>query len=383
MKIIRTATVALSLDLLLKGQLSFLAKKNEVIAIAGEDDHLKTVAAREQVRVIPVTMQRAIRPFHDFVSLIKLFFVLRKEKPTLVHSITPKAGLLTMTAAWLAGVPIRIHTFTGLIFPYRSGFMFKLLKMMDTFICRFATHIIAEGNGVKELLVQHSVTTKPIAILAHGNVNGIDVDFFSSSAIKEDKASLREKFGIMPSATVFVFVGRLVKDKGIVELVEAFEELYANNKTVQLVLVGPLESDLDPLPAALLDKIQNHPNIHLMGYQSDVRPFLKMADCLVLPSYREGFPNVVLQAGAMELPCIVTDIPGCNEVIIPDENGWIVPSKNGKALSLAMAKFCEVHEMQPAMAQKARKEIVSKFTHELVWNATAAFYEQCEKERNV
>jgi glycosyltransferase involved in cell wall biosynthesis len=382
-KIIRTATVALSLDLLLKGQLAFLDKKHEVIAVSGSDSHLDTVAQREKIRVINVPMQRAIRPLQDLLSLLRLYFVFKKEKPQLVHSITPKAGLLTMTAAWLAGVPIRIHTFTGLIFPYRKGFMFRLLRFMDQCVCRFSTHTIAEGKGVKDLLVTHKVTTKPIYILANGNVNGIDTDFFNPLHQSESATELRNSLSIPKDAFVFLFIGRLVSEKGIEELVTAFEHVQVKYPNSHLVVVGPMEPELDPIPSPILSTLENHQQIHLMGYQSNVRSYLLLSDVLVLPSYREGFPNVILQAGAMGLPCVVSDIPGCNEVIRNGENGLIVPPKDRNQLSLAMESMIVQKSAWYSKRDAIRETIVTQFTHAIVWEAVERFYQECEKNSHV
>ena len=177
-KIIRITTVALSLDYLLKGQLAFLNTGLEVVAVSGKDSHLKNVALREGVRVVNISMQRAISPFKDLISLWKLYRLFRKEKPQIVHSMTPKAGLLSMIAARFSGIPIRIHTFTGLIFPSKTGIMQKLLIGTDRLLCTCATHIYPEGEGVKKDLINYKITNKPLKVLANGNVNGIDTSFF-------------------------------------------------------------------------------------------------------------------------------------------------------------------------------------------------------------
>ncbi len=182
-KLIRTATVSMSLNYLLRGQLSFLKNQYEVIAVSGDDDNLKVVSDREKVRTVSVNMERSISPFVDLVSLWKLYLLFCKEKPSIVHSITPKAGLLTMLAGKMAGVPIRIHTFTGLIFPTKKGLMQQLLIKMDQLLCWAATNVYPEGQGVKNDLITYGITKKPLKVLANGNVNGIDCDFFSPEQI--------------------------------------------------------------------------------------------------------------------------------------------------------------------------------------------------------
>lgn len=187
MKLFRTSTVPVSLNILLKGQLNFLNNNFEVTAVSGDGSDLHEVAQRERVRIIPIEMQRKIAPWKDLVSLVKMCLLLRKEKPQIVHSITPKAGLITMLAAKLAGVPVRMHTFTGLIFPSKTGIMQQLLIKMDKLLCWAATDIYPEGNGVKRDLEKYRITSKPLKIIANGNVNGIDTSFFNRENVSDDE----------------------------------------------------------------------------------------------------------------------------------------------------------------------------------------------------
>lgn len=377
-KIIRTSTVALSLDFLLKGQLAFLNQYFEVIAVSGEDEHLRTVAEREKVKTIAVPMQRNISPLKDLVSLCQLYFLFKKEKPQIVHSITPKAGLLSMLAAKLAGVPVRIHTFTGLIFPSKTGFLQRLLIFMDRLLCACATHIYPEGKGVKKDLMLYKITSKPLKVIANGNVNGIDTTYFSKDKVLfEEQQALKKELGINETDFVFIFVGRLVSDKGINELVRAFSQLTTHNS--QLLLVGSTESELDPLQLETLQEIENNKNILTVGFQSDVRLYYSISDCLVFPSYREGFPNVVLQAGAMGLPSIVTDINGSNEIIVGGENGIIIPAKNATALYQAMLKISSDEQLQTQLQSNSRSKIVSRYEQQLVWKAVLNEYQIIQK----
>jgi glycosyltransferase involved in cell wall biosynthesis len=372
-KLIRTSTIALSLDYLLKGQLSFLNHHYEVVAVSGQDAHLENVAQREGVRTINVEMQRAIRPLQDLVSLWKLFWVFKKEKPQIVHSITPKAGLLSMLAAKMAGVPIRIHTFTGLIFPSKKGMLQQLLIAMDRLLCWAATNIIPEGNGVKNDLITYKITAKPLVVLANGNVNGIDTHYFSPEVIPaKEKENLRKALQLEPSDFVYVFVGRLVGDKGINELVAAFKNL--SNADVKLLLVGPYEKELDALKAATLQEIEQNKNILTVGFQQDVRAYFAISDALIFPSYREGFPNVVMQAGAMGLPSIVTNINGCNEIITEGVNGTIIPVKDAEAIYIAMKKMINEVDFRSHLQYNARQIIVSRYEQKVVWEAILAEY---------
>ena len=379
-KIIRTATVALSLNVLLKGQLSFLNNYFNVIAVSGEDNHLKEVRERENVKTIDVTLERQITLLKDVVSLYKLYKVFRKEKPVLVHSITPKAGLLSMIAAFFARVPVRVHTFTGLIFPSKTGFSRKLLIVMDKVLCLFATAVYPEGNGVKNDLLKYKITKKPLNIIANGNVNGIDLDYFNVDNFTPlDNKKLRRQFEILDADFVFIFIGRLVADKGLNELIDAFVTLTSQRKGVKLLLVGPLEQKLNPVYPNTVNEIMTNFKVRNLGYQKDVRPFLAISHCLVFPSYREGFPNVVLQAGAMCLPSIVSDINGSNEIIKHNFNGLIIPPKDEVAILDAMNLVLDDANLYQTLQSNARENIASKYDQKMVWNATLNEYNRLLK----
>lgn len=382
MKLFRTSTIPLSLNVLLKGQLKFLSQKFEVTAISGAGKDLEEIKEREGVNIHPVEMQRQISPLKDLISLVNLFFYFKKEKPQIVHSITPKAGLLSMLAAKLAGVPIRMHMFTGLIFPTRTGFMQKILIWMDRLLCWAATNIYPEGEGVKTDLIKYKITSKPLKIIANGNVNGIDTQYFSKDYFLEKQLrELKYKLGISEEDFVFVFVGRLVKDKGINELVEAFSKLKTQNS--KLLLVGSFEQELDPLLPETIKEIEQNKNIIAVGFQKDVRPYFAISNALVFPSYREGFPNVVMQAGAMELPAIVSDINGCNEIIVNDQNGIIVPAKNVITLQQQMVRLTQDAQLYNNLKENARKMIIDRYSQDLVWNELLKEYQQLIKEKNV
>lgn len=252
----------------------------------------------------------------------------------MVHSLTPKAGLLSMIAAYITRVPVRIHTFTGLVFPTATGIQQKILILTDRITCYCANYIIPEGEGVKKDLEKYHITHKPLHIIGNGNINGIDMAWYNCTEEICRKASQLRN----PESTLtFCCVGRLVRDKGIIELVNAFSRLHKEYPTIFLFLVGTFEEE-DPLPRAIHNTIREHPAICFTGWQEDIRPYLAASDVFVFPSYREGFPNVVLQAGAMNLPSIVTDINGSNEIIIPGENGIIIPAKDEETLYQAMKK---------------------------------------------
>ena len=372
-KVIRISTIPMSLDVLLQGQLRMLAEHYEVVGVSSPGADLEKVEKREGIRTLAVPMERKIAPFKDLVSLIRLIRLFHREKPWMVHSITPKAGLLAMIAAWICRVPVRVHLFTGLVFPTTTGLKQKILMATDKLTCACATRVIPEGKGVKRDLEQFNITSKPLEIIGNGNINGIDLEYFARTAEVEEKAQAYRK----KDTTTFCFVGRMVRDKGINELVAAFEKLYQTHPDTRLLLVGPFEDALDPVLPETKRVIEQHAAIEWMGWQKDIRPFLAASDVFVFPSYREGFPNVVIQAGAMGLPCLVTDINGCNEIIEEGVNGCIIPSQDQQALYEAMEKLLDT-ELRETLRQQARPQIANRYERKVLWKELLQFYRSLE-----
>ena len=376
-KIIRTSTVATSLNTFCRGTLRDLSRLYDVVAVSTPDHELQEIAQREGIRVIGVPMSRPIAPLRDLVSLWRLIRVFRRERPTMVHSITPKAGLLSMIAAWICRVPVRLHTFTGLVFPTATGLKKRILILTDRITCACATHIVPEGEGVKADLINYNITRKPLQVLGYGNIRGIDLDHYRRSPEVMEKALTLRK----PNLFTFVFIGRVVRDKGIDELVEAFSLLHSEHPQTRLILVGHAEDNLDPVSPNTRRTIASHPAIEAVGNQSDVRPWLAASDALVFPSYREGFPNVVIEAGALDLPSIVTDINGSREIIVHGQNGIIVPPRNAQALLQAMTQFVQNPQATQAMALKARQMIASRFEKSFVQKCLFDYYKQILGEK--
>lgn len=397
-KIIRSTTIATSLDSFCEGVLRHLQDiGHEVIALSSPDKDLISIGEREGVRCIGVYMERHVSLKKDLLALFQLASVFRKETPTIVHSMTPKAGLLCMIAAWFTRVPVRIHTFTGLVWPTATGISRKILMTTDWITCACATHIIPEGRGVLEDLRDHGITKKPLKVLGYGNIRGIDMEKYSRrSSVSEKAETLCQK-----DTFSFVFVGRIVGDKGINELIRAFVRLIDKNNTdnktntkCRLVLVGRFEDNLDPISPdthALIDSI---PEIMAVGEQfgDDLLAWYAASDCFVFPSYREGFPNTVLEAGALGLPSIVTDINGSREIITDADyqprrleagetmsirkNGVVIPSKNEEALFDAMRWMIENSVARQRMAGCARQMVEDRYEQGFVRQCLYDFYDE-------
>ena len=306
---------------------------------------------------------------------------LRKEKPQIVHTHTPKAGIIGMLAARLAGVPHRLHTVAGLPLMEATGIKRKILNFVEKLTYSSATRVYPNSKGLYDFILQNNFTqSNKLKIIGNGSSNGINTTFFSPEQVSEtERVELREKLNIQPDDFVFVFVGRIVSDKGINELIKAFSQLQTaeNNELtgIKLLLVGGLESDLDPLNPETLAEINQNKDIISVGFQQDVRPFFAISDALAFPSYREGFPNVVMQAGAMGLPSIVSDINGCNEIIVEGENGLIIPPKNVEKLKEKMLTLAKDKNLYTKLKKNSRRMIESRYEQSVVWNALLEEYE--------
>lgn len=370
-KIIRAVTVAQSVGFF-TGMIPNLKEMGyEVVAVSSDGPELQRVRDAG-ARTVSVEMQRHISPLKDLKSLWQMVRVFRKERPAMVHSMTPKAGLICMMAGKLAGVPVRVHMFTGLVFPTSTGLKRRILMFTDWLTCACATHVLPEGEGVKRDLLENRITRKPIKVLGYGNCRGIDLERFDRTP---EVMALAEKLH-HPDKFTFITIGRLVGDKGINELVEAFCRLNQELPNTRLVLVGPYEPELDPIKPETIHEIETNPAIEAVGNQKDVRPWLAASDCHILASYREGFPNVVIEAGAMGLPQIVTDINGANEIIMEGKNGTIVPSKDADAIYHAMRRMTTDAPWRTTLAVNARGMIASRYEQGYVRQCLYDFYQE-------
>lgn len=373
-KVLRIATVPISLNLLLQGQLRMLNEDYEMVAVSSPGKDLEEVGAREGVRTVGIRMERRISPIQDLKSLFALIKLIRKEKPWMVHTMTPKAGLLGMLAARICGVPVRLHLFTGLVFPTSTGLKRRLLMATDKLTCACATFINPEGEGVKRDLERFGITHKELHIVGNGNINGIDMTYFDRTEEVMKKAeSIREKDSI-----TFCFVGRIVGDKGMNELAEAFARLEKEFPSCRLLLVGDFEEKLDPVSPETKRMFLENSRVTFAGWQQDIRPYLAASDIFVFPSYREGFPNVVLQAGAMGLPSIVTDINGSSEIIRDGVNGVIIPPRDMEALWKAMRNMLADEAARRKMAANVRNLIGSRYDRTFLWQELKKTYKSLE-----
>jgi glycosyltransferase involved in cell wall biosynthesis len=370
-RLLRITTVPISLHLLLKGQFRFMREQGfEVYTMSAAGKEIPEVL-KEGVEHIEVPLTRKITPIQDLLCLWKMMRIIRSIRPHIVHTHTPKAGLIGMLAAWLCRVPVRMHTVAGLPLVEATGLKRSILVITEkiTYFC--ATGVYPNSVGLKDYMTQSlGVSNDKLKIIGKGSSNGIDTGRFKRTEDLEQQTNeLRSRYGIKPGDVVFSFVGRIVKDKGIGELVQAFKKLpeLAGGAKVYLLLIGPFEQELDPLDEEDYKFLHNNKNVILAGFQSDVRPWIMTSDVFVFPSYREGFPNVVMQSCCLNVPCIVSNINGCNEIIQHEQTGIIVPVKNAEAVYQAMVTLMENTTLRQSYSQAAREYIVANFDQQFVW----------------
>lgn len=348
-------------------QLRFLSERFEVTAISSEQDFLENFGKAEGIDTCCIPIERFPSVWKDFRSLWRLYRYFHRHRPDIVHTNTAKA-LLPLLAARLAGVPVRVYMAHGSLHQGYSGWRRILVKGIERTICSCSTEILCVSFGIKELLLEERICRKKdiVKVVRYGSCSGIDTERFDRSMF--DRESLRVGSGISQEDFVFCFVGRINREKGVNELVRAFQDLSARHKDVRLLLVGPEERHRS-IDGKTAEAIASHPSIHAVGYREDIRPLLAISDALVLPSYREGLGLTLMEAGAMGLPSIATDIIGCREVVEDGVTGSLVPPRDGRALYERMEWFYEHRSELKRMGECGRQLVIARYGRHDVWNA--------------
>ena len=383
-KLIRVTTVPVSLLVLLKGQMKFMKEQGfDVTMISSSGAEVEALLKQEECPHIAIELTRKITPIADFLSLIKLAKLFRKLKPDIVHTHTPKAGLIGMWAAKLAGVPIRLHTIAGLPWMEYKGPVRFILKIVEKLTAMAACEIFPNSFNQQRFLYEQNIARGKMKVLGKGSSNGINSDYFSiNDKIKQAAIELRNDANVSTEGWVWIFVGRIVKDKGIMELLDAFEKVQKQFPEDRLWLLGEEEPELDPLDEKYRIMLQENPAIQWWGYQKDIRPFLAAAKVLAFPSYREGFPNVPLQAGSMGCMLLLSDINGCNEIVQSGVDGILVPPKNTELLSAAMLKIRNDQNQTALFANAIQEKIKNNYNQKLLWNILLQEYNSRLKQNS-
>jgi glycosyltransferase involved in cell wall biosynthesis len=359
-KLVIITTVPLSLATLIKGQPKYLSQFFNVSLVTSDEPINAQIEAYEGVKVYPINMSRQITPLADLKSLFKIYLYFLKSKPDIVYSFTPKAGLLAMIASFFARVPFRVHNIVGMPLMEASGAKKKLLRLIEQTTYLFATELFCNSFGLQKY-IKENLTDKEVTVIGDGSINGIDGEFFQDTFLDSKKLALRANLNIKRDDFVLLFVGRVVRDKGINELIEAFAIVNKRYKNIKLIIVGDFEEHLNPIDKQSMELMKKSPNIIQTGFKKDIRPYLAIANLFVLPSYREGLPNSLLEAGSFGVPLMATDINGCNEIIINGKNGILVQKKSVNSLVKNIIRIIEDKDLYKILKNNVRISILKRY----------------------
>lgn len=376
-KLLIVTTVPISLYFF-KGQVRQLKQRFEVELVSSPGKELDDIGRIEKVVANPVKMVREISLIQDLFSLVKLIKLFNDKKPYIVHGNTPKAGLLSMIAAFSTSVPIRVYYVHGLRYQGSNGIKKNILIYMERLSCCLATDIYAVSTGIKSVLNEDRITKKKVTVIGNGSVNGIDVDFYSIN--HPGIRNLRKYYSLGDTNFIYGFVGRLTKDKGIRELVQAFLKVNSKRPDSRLIIVGEFETG-DPVDEVTKRIISTNDNIIHAGYQRDVRSYLSIMNVFVLPSYREGFGVSLIEAAAMNIPSISSNITGCNEIIKDGYNGILVEPRSILDLYNAMITLINDPDLLVKMSLVSREYVVRHYEQKDVWKNSVDSYIELLKKK--
>jgi glycosyltransferase involved in cell wall biosynthesis len=374
--LIHVVTVPQTL-IFLRGQVGFLQERGfRVSAVASPGEDASRFARGEGIPVYQIEMSRRITPAKDLVALWKLFRLFSKLRPDIVHAHTPKGGMLGTLAAFLARVPIRIYHIRGLPFDSSSGSRRAVLRLSERISCRLAHKVLAVSQSMRTIAITEGFCApEKIVVPAEGSGNGVDASnrFDPGKFGDAARAATRKKLGLLPGAIVIGFVGRLVRDKGIVELTQAWRSIRKDNPALHLLIVGPVEAQ-DPVPSGILGALEADDRVHFSGRVQDVAPLYAAMDVLVLPTYREGFPNVPLEAAAMGLPVVATRVPGCVDAVVDGETGMLVAPRDPRELEEALKRYVAEPSLRRLHGKNARERVLERFRPEEIWRSVHSEY---------
>ncbi|MDR9793255.1 glycosyltransferase family 4 protein [Aeribacillus pallidus] len=376
-RVLHAVTVSKSLKLM-KGQLSYLKKLGyEVSAVSSPGKEIDTFAEMEKVNIKQIKMAREISPLSDIISLIKIIRFLLKYRPHIVNTGTPKAGLLLSIAAWLTRVPVRIYTVRGLRLETTYGYKRKILLYSERIACFCSHRVVAVSESLRKRMIELKLAPREkIIVLGSGSSNGIQVNKVQElSETKIDISLETDSFKIG-------FVGRITKDKGVIELLQAFRNLRKKYDNIKLLILGDFETG-DPIPDSERRYIETDPKILFLGFQQNPFPYYKFMDIFVLPSHREGFANVCLEAALFDLPIITTNATGAIDTVIDGKTGLIYEVGNVKQLEEKIEYLIRNPHIRKKMGIEGKKRVAQEFSSERIWNELGYLYKTLLQEKGL
>lgn len=366
-KICVFTTIALTIKTFLLEQLIFLADNGFEVTIVCNYDEELAKKIPTNMTYYPISMDREKTIGSTLAGFFHIYRFLRNNKFEMVQYSTPKAAFLASISGWLVHVPVRLYCQWGIRYVGLQGLSRFILKNMEKLICSCSTHISPDSYGNVEFSVSEGLYGKDKASIVHfGSANGVDLTRFNCEKRNQYRDRIREQLGISNESVVFGAVGRITKDKGVKELVEAFVEIVNKDSSAHLVMVGAMEEQ-HGLASEIIELIRTHPNIHYVGKQELVEAYYSVMDVFILPSYREGFGSVMLEAQGMGIPVIATDIPGPREALVNEKTGVLVPVGTTAPLCAAMEKFKNDLVLRESMGREGIEYVQSKFEQKMFW----------------
>jgi glycosyltransferase involved in cell wall biosynthesis len=362
----------------LKGQVAFFHNQGwEVVIVSGPGEEISLLSKKENAKLYNIPFSRSIAPITDFIHLIRLINILKKEKPDVVNAGNPKSGFLIMIACWLLGIKNRIFTLHGLVSDSRKGFSKWLIRTTETITCRLAAKVIVVSHSLMHHAVKDKIVKQSKAlVIANGSCNGIDVEEFKSNElVMQEAAHLRNSIGLNKKNIVIGFVGRVTKDKGVDILIDAVTELKNKYPHVNLLIAGPAKDEV-PITKKHTQQLYGDEHIIYLGKMYDMPQVYALMHILVLPSLREGLPNVLLEAGAMRLPSITTNIPGCSDVIKDGYTGMLFEKNDLNTLLHLLEVYINDADLRKQHGNNAYEFVSTHFSQTVIWQAQAAIYQQ-------
>jgi glycosyltransferase involved in cell wall biosynthesis len=359
----------------MKGQVAYLVSKGfRVVVVSGDGEEITTLCKEEGAELILLPFSRSITPLHDLALLVKLMGIIRKVKPDIINAGNPKPGLLMTLAAWILRKQGRIFTLHGLVSDSREGFKGWMISWFEKLSCSLAQKVLVVSPSLADHAIRRGILNPSKAVvIGKGSYNGIDLNRFQKTpAVMTQANAFRAKQNIMDAHFVFGFVGRITVDKGIDLLMTAFTKLFNENANVRLIMAGPMDQE-NAIPSSLLNTLNHHPGVRLLGNVSDIVPVYPLMQVLVLSSYREGFGNVLLEAAAMDVPVIAPAIPGCSDAMRPGLNGLSFPKADAAALYQAMKTYVDNPSFRSQHASAGRA-FAAGFDPVSIWDGQLSIY---------
>ena len=354
-KVCFVLTAEFAVTAFLLNHLQALSKLYDVKVIVNTSNPNFLTVQDVKVSIIPLAMARKINPFSDLLALIMLIKIFHKEGFDAVHSLMPKAGLLAMLAAWIVRVPLRVHSFTGQVWVTKSGYKRFLLKQFDCLIAFLTTHNIVDSPSQRQFLIDEKVMTSAKSIVfAKGSISGVDVVRFKPDSLARE--NIRRQFNIASDAIVFLFLGRLTKDKGVLDLAQAFSGL--SGGSAYLFFVGPDEQNMQGEITQITESCGRF--VYFVGYTNVPEAYMAAADALCLPSYREGFGSVIIEAAAVGIPSVASRIYGITDAIVENETGLLHEPQNINEIKTRMEKIINNAALRLKLGAQARVSIGSR-----------------------